>query len=107
LNIISFFNFQKGNLSNPDLKSLQNKKQKNSKRLSEIINLIEDELKKYTMDNNINDFVMKGSLQKKRENEKFMSGFKKKYFVLTHKALMYSDKEISSVNNLFILFKFI
>ncbi|ORX47315.1 hypothetical protein BCR36DRAFT_295772 [Piromyces finnis] len=86
----------KSNVSFPDIKTLQSKKQKNSKRLTEITNLVENELKNYPSYKNIDDRVMKGILQKKKENEKFMSGYKKKYFVLTHKALMYSDKEMSS-----------
>jgi len=47
--------------------------------------------KKITGDN---DLVLKGFLHKKRENEKFKGGWKKKCFILTHRALMYSDKEI-------------
>ncbi|OUM64169.1 hypothetical protein PIROE2DRAFT_60848 [Piromyces sp. E2] len=48
------------------------------------------------MDKDTDELAMKGYLQKKRETEKFMSGFKKKFFILTHKALMYSDKEVSA-----------
>jgi len=76
-------------------KEIKSRKQKISKKLSDINEIIENELKNYSTKKN--DVVLRGFLQKKRENEKFMSGFKKKYFMLTHKALMYCDKEITEV----------
>eukprot|EP00833_Pecoramyces_ruminatium_P017218 jgi/Orpsp1_1/1191250/evm.model.d7180000084381.1 len=81
-------------------KDLIARKQKTLKKISDINNIINNELQNYSSNGKNNDQVLKGYLQKKKENEKFMSGFKKKYFILTHKALMYSDKEISSNSTL-------
>jgi len=78
-----------------DNKDLTTRKQKSIKIISDINNIINNELKNYSSNGKNNDHILRGCLQKKNENEKFMSGFKKKYFVLTHKALMYSDKEIT------------
>ncbi|ORX85302.1 hypothetical protein BCR32DRAFT_265707 [Anaeromyces robustus] len=78
-----------------DPKYNQNKKQKIPKKFLDIEELINNELKKYSSNSNGDDQVLRGYLQKKRENEKFVS-WKKKYFLLTHKALMYCDKEISN-----------
>jgi len=85
----------KKNLLNSDAKFQMEKK---AEKINVIDNIISREIKDYfnIKNGSNNDQILKGNLYKRKKNEKFITkGWVKKYFILTHRALKYSDNDNS------------